>query len=72
LKKIKIANNTFLTEFELNLLEYNNALKIDKRRIFQFYWSFLKRGNIIFYAIIPYEDYDLRTIKITLLLISFS
>ena len=73
LKKIKIDNIfSFLTEFELNLLEYNNALKIDKRRIFQFYWSFLKRGNIIFYAIMPYDDYDLRTIKITLLLISFS
>jgi len=72
LKKIKIDNISFLTEFELNLLEYNIALKIDKRRIFQFYWSFLKRGNIIFYAIMPYDDYDLRTIKITLLLISFS
>jgi hypothetical protein len=72
LKKIKIGNISFLTEFELNLLEYNNALKIDKRRIFQFYWSFLKRGNTIFYAIIPYDDYDLRTIKIALLLISFS
>ena len=68
LKKIKIDNISFLTEFELNLLEYNIALKIDKRRIFQFYWSFLKRGNIIFYAIMPYDDYDLRTTKITLLL----
>jgi len=72
LKKIKIDNISFLTEFELNLLEYNIALKIDKRRIFQFYWSFLKRGNVILYAIMPYDDYNLRTIKITLLLMSFS
>jgi len=73
LKKIKIDNIfSFMTEFELNLLEYKNALKMDKRRFFQFYWSFLKRGNVILYAIMPYDDYNLRSIKIILLLISFS
>ena len=71
LKKIKIENISFLTEFELNLLEYNNALKIDKRRIFQFYWSFLKRANIIFYALIPYDDYNLRIIITDIIFFKF-
>ena len=36
------------------------------------YWSFLKRGNVLLFAFIPYDDYNLRSIKISLLLISFS
>ena len=73
LKKI-IVNNDFssMTEFELDLLDYKIALKIDKRRTFNFYWSFLKRGNLILFAVMPYNDYNLRTVKISLLLISFS
>ena len=69
-----IINNDFssLTEYELDLLEYKNALKCDKRRAFKFYWSFLKRGNVLLFAILPYDDYNLRSIKISLLLISFS
>jgi hypothetical protein len=69
-----IINNDYSssTEFELDLLEYKNALKFDKRRAFKFYWSFLKRGNLLLFAIMPYDDYNLRSIKISLLLISFS
>ena len=73
-KLMKIIINydfSSLSEFELDLLEYKNALKIDKRKIFKFYWSFLKRGNLILFAFIPYDDYNLRSIKISLLLISF-
>ena len=73
LMKIIISNDfSSLSEFELDLLEYKNALKFDKRKIFNFYWSFLKRGNVLLFAFIPYDDYNLRSIKISLLLISFS
>ena len=73
LKKI-VVNHTisFLTDFELDILDYNNALRLDKRTFFQYYWSILKRGNLLLFAIMPNNDYNLRTFKISLFLISFS
>ena len=65
-------DSSSLSEFELNLLEYKIALKMDKRSAFKYYWSFLKRGNLVLFAIMPYNDYNPRSIKIALLLISFS
>ena len=38
----------------------------------QIYWSTLKINHSILFAFLPNEDYNLRTIKISLLLISFS
>ena len=40
---IKYANKLLeLKDFEMNLLEYEEALKIDKRNYFQYYLSLLK------------------------------
>ena len=35
---------------EINSLEYAIALKIDKRTYFQYYWSLLKKKNLILFT----------------------
>ena len=61
-----------LTEHELNNLEYELAIEVDKRGYFQYYWSLLKRKQLILFSFYPINDYNLYTIKICLFLISFS
>ena len=61
-----------LTEHEMNTLEYELAIQIDKRNFIQFYWSLIKRKNLILFTFYPNDDYNLITIKISLFLISFS
>ena len=75
-KKYKNAypkkNYQFLNDQELNIMEYKLALVNDKRTFFQYYYSLLKRKHLILFSFIPNNDYNLRPIKISLFLISFS
>ena len=66
------SNNRNLNDEELNRLEYELAIIIDKRTYFQFYFSLVKRKQLILFAFIPNNDYNLVAIKIALLLLSFS
>ena len=69
----KINNKILdLNDQELNGLEYKQAIKIDKRSYFQYYYSLLKPRNLFLFAFFPSNDYNLKVIKISLLLISFS
>ena len=61
-----------LNDEELNSLEYSNALKIDKRTYFQYYWSLLKKKHLILFTFYPNNDYNIPSIKIFLFLVSFS
>ena len=61
-----------LNDQELNMLDYEVALVYDKRTYCQYYWSLLKKNQIILFAFIPQEDYNLKSIKIALILIYFS
>ena len=65
-------NYQFLNDQELNIMEYKLALVNDKRTFFQYYYSLLKRKHLILFSFIPNNDYNLRPIKISLFLISFS
>jgi len=56
---------------ELNTLSYKEALLIDKRTYFQYYWSLLKKKHIILFIFMPVNDYNLITIKLGLFIISF-
>ena len=67
--KIKYIN---LNDQELNTLEYELAILIDKRTYFQYYWSLLKKNQLILFTFSPANDYNLITIKICLFLLSFS
>ena len=53
-------------------LEYNTAIKFDKRTYFQYYFSLLKKKQLILFAFYPNNDYNLIALKISLFLLSFS
>ena len=61
-----------LNDQELNNLEYNLAILIDKRTYFQYYWSLLKKKQLILFTILPANDYNLFSLKLALFLLSFS
>jgi hypothetical protein len=54
------------------MLEYKKALEIDKRTYFQYYFSLLKKKQLILFAFYPNNDYNLVPLKISLLLLAFS
>ena len=56
----------------MNSLEYENALKIDKRTYFQYYCSLIKKKHIIMFTFLPINDFNLLYMKICLLIFSFS
>ena len=60
-----IEDNTIkvLDNYELNNLEYEMALKYDKRSLLNIYWSLLKREHIIFFSIFVRNDYNLIFVK---------
>ena len=61
-----------MNDLELNVLNYDKALKIDNRSYIQVYWSFLKRRQIILFTFIPTNDYNLTTLKLSLFILLFS
>ena len=65
-------NNNKLNDEELNELNYELAIELDKRTYFQYYISLLKKKHLILFAFCPSNDYNLPTIKISLFLLSFS
>ena len=61
-----------LTDQELNTLNYELAIIIDKRTYFQYYFSLIKKKHLILFAFYPNKDYNLIAAKISLLILSFS
>ena len=53
-----------LSDYELNELEYEEALKLDDRTFIQIYYAMLKRENIILFTFFQCRDYNLLYIKI--------
>ena len=72
----EINLNTKLTksynDFEMNNLEYNNALIQDNRSFCQMYVSFIKTKHPIYFTFLLENDYNSRIIKICLFIFSFS
>ena len=61
-----------LKDFEINSLEYEEALKLDKRNYFQYYIYLLKNNHPLIFSFCTYNDYNSRIIKIFLFFFSFS
>ena len=61
-----------LNDYELNNLEYKQALKIDKRTFSQYYCSLIRTKHILIFSIFPFKDYNSRAIKISMFILSFS
>ena len=51
------------TDSEMNSLPYEKALMIDKRIYFQYYFSLLKKKQIILFSFYPNKDYNAQIIK---------
>ena len=69
--KINKKEENFTNE-ELNKMEYKKALIYDKRTFFQYYWSLIKKKQIIFFVLLNKDDYNLISVKVILFIISFS
>ena len=59
-------------DYELNNLSYNEALKLDKRPYYQYYYSLLKMNHQLIFTFYTKNDYNSKIIKIILFLFSFS
>jgi len=59
-------------DYELNSLNYKEALEIDKRTYFQYYISLLKTKHPIIFSFCPIRDNNVLIIKICLFCLSFS
>ena len=59
-------------DYELNNLSYKEALVIDKRTYFQYYWSLLKQKQLLIFAFYTYNDYNSKIVKISLFFFSFA
>ena len=52
-----------LDNYELNNLEYDEAIKLDKRKLITIYWSLLNREHLIFFTFCNGNDYNIIYIK---------
>ena len=53
-----------LDAFELNELDYEEAIKLDERSLIQIYWDLLKREHIIIFTFFIHKDYNFLYIKL--------
>ena len=69
-----IINNDKMNynDYELNSLLYKEALQIDKRTYFQYYFSLLKIKHMLIFTFYTSSDYNSKIIKIILFLFSFA
>lgn len=57
---------------ELNSLDYEDAIKIDKRTYKEYYCQLLRRRHLFMFTFFPINDYNLISFKFILFLISIS
>jgi len=65
INKNEIKEKEILDNFELNQLDFYEAIKIDKRTFIQIYWGLLKREHPIIFTFFAFDDYNLIYIKLT-------
>ena len=54
-----------LSDFELNNLEYLEAIESDNRNYFRVYWSILRREHNILFTFFTWNDYNIFSIKLS-------
>ena len=59
-----------LTDYELNDLDYEEALELDNRNFLKIYWYLLKREHIILFTFFNWNDYNFFSIKLSKLFLS--
>ena len=68
-KDVEIIN---YNEYELNTLNYKEALLYDKRKFSEYYISFLKSKQLVLFAFFPVKDYNITLVKVNIFFLSFS
>ena len=73
-KRKTFINNTIINynDYELNNLNYKEALDIDKRKYYQYYFSLLRMKHLIIFTFYTMNDYNSKIMKISLFLFLFS
>ena len=71
-KNISNKNALKLKDFEINSLNYEKALLLDKRGYFEYYISLLKNNHPLFFSCFTLNDYNSFIIKMFLFFYSFS
>ena len=72
-KKLKGEDDILkLNDQEMNTLEYEQAIIIDKRDFIQYYTSLIRKHQLILFTFFSSNDYNLITVKYSLFLLSFS
>ena len=67
--KLELAT---LNDQEMNNLEYEKAIEFDKRSYIQYYFSLLKKKQLLLFTFLPANDYNIMSLKISLFIVSFS
>ena len=62
--------NGELTNYELNNLEYDEALELAHRNFLKIYWYLLKREHIVLFTFINWNDFNLFSIKLSKLFLA--
>ena len=65
-------NGQILNDYELNSLDYEQALEMDNRSLCQYYTSIIRRNQLLLFTFCSNKDYNLLSIKICLFLTNFS
>jgi hypothetical protein len=66
--KLDLKKYRSYNDYELNNISFNEALEIDKRTFFQFYFSLIKIKHILIFTFNKKKDYNSYIIKICLFL----
>ena len=68
----KIKTNKKLNYYELSTLKYTQAIKLDKRSYCKYYLELLSQKQLILFSFISRNDYNLRSMKFLLFILSIS
>ena len=52
-------------DYELNSLDYLDALELDDRKFLRVYWSLIKREHLIIFTFFSWNDYNIFSIKLS-------
>ena len=64
--------NIDLNDYEMNSLSYEDAIKYDNRKYWEYYLSLIRTKHLIVFSFYTYNDYNSKIIKICLFFFSLS
>ena len=71
-KEVNLDNNINMNDSELNMAEFLEAKKLDKRSYWEYYFSLVKTRHPLLSSFLPYDDLNSKVMKICLLFFTFA